>query len=187
MKKSLLFLSSLLLFFCLLIFPARTFFYACEGVNLWFHTILPSLLPFLILTSLLLETGAARRISARAEVFFQTVFGLSPAGFYALFLGLFCGFPMGARITAQLYEAEEIDRNEACYLLSRNAWFIPLRFPLLMPDHIPVRQLLPLAFLLPEHPAGRAHFCSEQRYCSSLSGILQSCCISLLHRLMQSS
>ena len=34
-------------------------------------------LPFLILTSLLLETGAARRISARAEVFFQTVFGLS--------------------------------------------------------------------------------------------------------------
>ena len=102
MKKSLLFLSSLLLFFCLLIFPARTFFYACEGVNLWFHTILPSLLPFLILTSLLLETGAARRISARA----------------ALFLGLFCGFPMGARITAQLYEAEEIDRNEACYLLT---------------------------------------------------------------------
>ena len=69
----------------------------------------------------------------------------------------------------------------------RNAWFIPLRFPLLMPDHIPVRQLLPLAALLPEHPAGRAHFCSEQRYCSSLSGILQSCCISLLHRLMQSS
>ena len=54
MKKSLLFLSSLLLFFCLLIFPARTFFYACEGVNLWFHPILPSLLPFLILTSLLL-------------------------------------------------------------------------------------------------------------------------------------
>ena len=85
MKKSLLFLSSLLLFFCLLIFPARTFFYACEGVNLWFHTILPSLLPFLILTSLLLETGAARRISARAEVFFQTVFGLSPAGFSAVF------------------------------------------------------------------------------------------------------
>ena len=25
---------------------------------------------------------------------------------------------MGARITAQLYEAEEIDRNEACYLLT---------------------------------------------------------------------
>lgn len=118
MKKSLLFLSSLLLFFCLLIFPARTFFYACEGVNLWFHTILPSLLPFLILTSLLLETGAARRISAPCRSFFQTVFGLSPAGFYALFLGLFCGFPMGARITAQLYEAEEIDRNEACYLLT---------------------------------------------------------------------
>lgn len=52
------------------------------------------------------------------KFFFQTVFGLSPAGFYALFLGLFCGFPMGARITAQLYEAEEIDRNEACYLLT---------------------------------------------------------------------
>lgn len=118
MKKSFLFVSSLLLFFCLLIFPAQTFFYACEGVNLWFHTILPSLLPFLILTSLLLETGAARRIPARAEILFQTVFGLSSAGFYALFLGLLCGFPMGARITAQLYEADEIDRGEAYYLLT---------------------------------------------------------------------
>ena len=112
MKKSLLFLSSLLLFFCLLIFPARTFFYACEGVNLWFHTILPSLLPFLILTSLLLETGAARRILCRVSKFFSNGFRSFPAGFYALFLGLFCGFPMGARITAQLYEAEEIDRTK---------------------------------------------------------------------------
>lgn len=68
MKKSLLFLSSLLLFLSSYLSRAD-FFYACEGVNLWFHTILPSLLPFLILTSLLLETGAARRISARAEVF----------------------------------------------------------------------------------------------------------------------
>ncbi len=118
MKKSFLFFSSLLLFFCLLIFPARTFFYACEGVNLWFHTVLPSLLPFLILTSLLLETGAARRIPARAERFFQMIFGLSSSGFYALFLGLLCGFPMGARITAQLYETGTIDRNEACYLLT---------------------------------------------------------------------
>ena len=68
MKKSLLFLSSLLLFFCLLIFPARTFFYACEGVNLWFHTILPSLLPFLILTSLLLgETFRLEHGVAAAE------------------------------------------------------------------------------------------------------------------------
>ncbi len=118
MKKSLLFLSSLLLFFCLLIFPARTFFYACEGVNLWFHTILPSLLPFLILTSLLLETKAARRISAVQKFFFQTVFRSFPGWVLCTFLGLFCGFPMGARITAQLYEAEEIDRNEACYLLT---------------------------------------------------------------------
>ena len=97
MKKSLfisLFPASF--FSVFLSFPRGLFFYACEGVNLWFHTILPSLLPFLILTSLLLETGAARRISARAEVFFQTVFGLSPAGFYALFLGLFCGFSHGS-------------------------------------------------------------------------------------------
>ena len=110
MKKSLLFLSSLLLFFCLLIFPARTFFYACEGVNLWFHTILPSLLPFLILTSLLLETGAARRISARAEVFFQTVFGLSPAGFYALFLGLFCGCNLKLRSMGRQQFADPFTR-----------------------------------------------------------------------------
>ena len=93
MKKSLLFLSSLLLFFCLLIFPARTFFYACEGVNLWFHTILPSLLPFLILTSLLLETGAARRISARAEVFFKRFSVIPRLGFMHFFSVFSAVFP----------------------------------------------------------------------------------------------
>ena len=118
MNKSLLFASSLLLFFCLLIFPARIFSYACEGVNLWFHTILPSLLPFLILTSLLLASDASQLLPDCAESFLMAVFGLSPGGFYALFLGLFCGFPMGARIIAQLYDSHEIDRNEACYLLT---------------------------------------------------------------------
>lgn len=93
MKKSLLFLSSLLLFFCLLIFPARTFFYACEGVNLWFHTILPSLLPFLILTSLLLETGAARRISARAKFFFKRFSVFPRLGFMHFFSVFSAVFP----------------------------------------------------------------------------------------------
>lgn len=118
MKKYLLFVFSLLLFSCLLIFPARTFSYACSGVNLWFHTVLPSLLPFLILTSILLQTNILQRILFPVETIFQTVFGLSSYGFYALFLGLLCGFPMGARVTAQLYETGNIDRAEACYLLT---------------------------------------------------------------------
>ena len=94
MKKSLLFLSSLLLFFCLLIFPARTFFYACEGVNLWFHTILPSLLPFLILTSLLLETGAARRSRLPVQKFFFKRFSVFPRlGFMHFFSVFSAVFP----------------------------------------------------------------------------------------------
>lgn len=93
MKKSLLFLSSLLLFFCLLIFPARTFFYACEGVNLWFHTILPSLLPFLILTSLLLEQEP-RGGSLPVQKFFFKRFSVFPRlGFMHFFSVFSAVFP----------------------------------------------------------------------------------------------
>lgn len=92
MKKSLLFLSSC--FFFLSSYLSRAdFFYACEGVNLWFHTILPSLLPFLILTSLLLETGAARRISARAEVFFKRFSVFPRLGFMHFFSVFSAVFP----------------------------------------------------------------------------------------------
>ncbi|MDD7741065.1 MAG: sporulation protein [Fusicatenibacter sp.] len=116
-RKGILFLILFLLLY-LLLFPEEALKSSCVGVNLWFHTILPSLLPFLILSKILVDTGTIRTILHPLEPFFCYFFGLSAEGAYAWILGMFCGFPMGARLTAELYQKGRIEREEAEYLLT---------------------------------------------------------------------
>ncbi len=115
-KAALLFL--LPLFFYMLFFPKEAFTYSLSGLELWFHTVLPSLLPFMILSGFFIGTGKIEKILGRFSRFFYIVFGVTPWGAYALLLGLFCGYPMGARLTAELYSHRKISRTEACYLLT---------------------------------------------------------------------
>lgn len=102
----------------LLLCPQTAFTYAKTGLMLWFYTLLPSLLPFLILSSLLLKTRYMDRFIHVSEALWQKIFSLSPQGAYALFLGIFCGYPMGAKITADLYREQRISKKEASYLLT---------------------------------------------------------------------
>ena len=118
MKK--LFLPFTLLFFLffLLLFPARAFSYAKAGLMLWFYTLLPSLLPFMILSNICIKTGLLDKLFEAPKKFWKKTFALSPSGAYALCMGLFCGYPMGAKITADLYLEKRISKQEASYLLS---------------------------------------------------------------------
>lgn len=50
--------------------------------------------------------------------FWKKAFALSPSGAYALCMGIFCGYPMGAKITADLYAEHRISKQEASYLLT---------------------------------------------------------------------
>lgn len=107
------------LFFCLLLlFPRQALEGAKAGLMLWFFTLLPSMLPFLILSSLFVQLGVLENLFCRGSRFFGRVFALSPQGAYALLMGIFCGYPMGAKVTADLYQNRHISRQEADYLLT---------------------------------------------------------------------
>ena len=102
----------------LLFFPKTAAQYAKSGLMLWFNTLLPSMLPFMILSSLLIKTGFLEKLLSRTKGFWKSVFGLTPMGGYGLLMGIFCGYPMGAKTAADLYQDHRISRQEACYLLT---------------------------------------------------------------------
>lgn len=106
----------------LLFFPKHALVHAKTGLMLWFYTLLPSLLPFLILSNLLLHTGILDNFMQKSQIFWRKCFGLSSQGAYALVLGIFCGYPMGAKITADLYEKHRISKEEASYLLTFSSY-----------------------------------------------------------------
>lgn len=102
----------------MLLFPKKVLADSLAGLDLWFHTVLPSLLPFMILSNVLIGANVVSRLMRPFSGFFRHVLGLSPEGGYAWLLGLFCGFPMGARLTGDMYRQHRISREEAGYLLT---------------------------------------------------------------------
>ena len=118
MKKKIILLSVILLLLFLLCYPAEALAAARNGLKLWLETLLPTLLPFMILTGILVHTDWITKILQPTAPFFKVVFGLSPGGAYVFLLGLLTGYPMGAKLTADLYYAGKISRQEAEYLLT---------------------------------------------------------------------
>ena len=105
-------------FLIMLIFPRQTFEGASNGLLLWFQIILPTLLPFIILSNLLIHTNAVTYISTIVKPFVQRLFRVSDYGCYAVFVGFLCGYPMGAKVVADLIQTEKISQKEGQYLLS---------------------------------------------------------------------
>lgn len=118
MKQLLYYLSFTCFLLFLLCFPKTAAEYAKTGLMLWFNTLLPSMLPFMILSGLLIKTGFLEKLLSFTGKFWEKAFGLTPLGGYGLLMGIFCGYPMGAKTAADLYRNQRISRQEASYLLT---------------------------------------------------------------------
>ena len=87
------------------------------GLTLWYTSVLPSLLPFLIVSSLMMKTGLFRYLNRLYAPLLCRIFRISEDGCYAVLMGFLCGFPMGAKVTADLVREQHISREEGTYLL----------------------------------------------------------------------
>lgn len=93
---------------------------AAEGLVLSQSTIIPSLLPLLIIFLLIMKTGA-KDVLAKAFGFICTyAFNLPQVAFPAVFLGLAGGYPTGALLTQELLLNGDIDERQAQRLLKFN-------------------------------------------------------------------
>ena len=92
--------------------------YAYLGLRLWARNMIPSLLPFMILSGIILRMGIAERFAGLFSPLLGRIFRASKAACYAMVIGYLCGFPMGARTVSELYERGLLSEKEARWLLS---------------------------------------------------------------------
>ncbi len=100
-----------------------------EGLALCARAIVPSLFPFMVLSELLVATGAGECLTAPLARPLGKILGLSRAGCSAVVLGLLCGFPVGARCAIMSYEKGSMERTEcervlACSSIPSSAFLI---------------------------------------------------------------
>ncbi|MBR1444448.1 MAG: hypothetical protein IJ583_13070 [Firmicutes bacterium] len=102
----------------IIIFPKEILSASKSGLILWFNTVLPSLLPFIICTELLFRLDFVRLLGSFLDPLMRKVFRIGGCGSFALISGLFSGYPIGAKVTCDLYSKDLISRADALRLLS---------------------------------------------------------------------
>ncbi len=105
-------------FFIMLLNPESVFQGASLGILLWFQTVLPTLLPFVLISGLLIQTNALFYLSCFFGPALSKIFGTSPHAAFPIIAGFLCGYPMGAKTTADLVKMNYLSTREGCYLLS---------------------------------------------------------------------
>lgn len=108
---------ALYLIFLMLRYPALALEYASTGLNLWFVKMVPTLLPFMILSGIMIRMNLTERFVALLHPLLHFIYGTSRNGSYTIVMGFLCGFPMGARIVGELYEQHKLSRAESASLL----------------------------------------------------------------------
>ncbi|MGI6168352.1 MAG: sporulation integral membrane protein YlbJ [Christensenellales bacterium] len=125
MKKSFIFLS-LLFAITLAAFPQACAAAAKEGLELFLYVVLPSLLPFFIASSLLLSTGVLHTLSRYMQPLMRPLFRCPGDSAYVFALSIVSGYPLGAKLTAQLVEDGRLSVDEALRTLSFSSTSGPL-------------------------------------------------------------
>ncbi|MDD2972964.1 MAG: hypothetical protein PHE02_12640 [Lachnospiraceae bacterium] len=108
----------LILLYFLLFHAKSCVQFASQGLLVWFQTMIPTLLPFMIVTSMMILLQVHRSFIRILEPFLYRIYHINGDSIYCVVFGFLCGFPMGARIVAQLYDQKYISKTEGQYLLS---------------------------------------------------------------------
>lgn len=102
----------------MVIYPKEAFESARAGFNLWLNVVFSSLLPFFILSEMLMGFGVVNFIGVLLEPLMRPLFNVPGVGAFALSMGLASGYPMDAVITCKFRQNQMCTEVEAERLLA---------------------------------------------------------------------
>ena len=108
----------LLLTVCILTNSALSLSYASLGLELWFQKMVPSLLPFMILSGIMVRLNLTEKLAMSVYPVVGRLYRVRKNVCYCMLLGFLCGFPMGAKVTGELLERGQLTHREAEFLLA---------------------------------------------------------------------
>lgn len=128
MKKILGVFFFVFLTFCMLTNSSLSLAYAALGLRLWYEKMVPVLFPFMVLSGTLIRMGLVESLIRPIRPFFGKLFRISDPAVYTILMGFLCGFPMGARTTAEFRNRQELSVAEGQFLLAFCNNFGPVYF-----------------------------------------------------------
>jgi sporulation integral membrane protein YlbJ len=118
LKTILLSLFVIILAGSLISYPKESFEASIRGLNMWWEIVFPSLLPFFIISEMLIGFGVVKFIGVLLEPFMRPLFKVPGVGGFVWAMGMASGFPAGAKLTARLRQEGQLTQIEAERLVS---------------------------------------------------------------------
>ena len=97
----------------IIISPLKFITAGMNGISAWTFNVLPSVLPFIILTKMLSNLGVIEKLCHPFKPIFHRLYGTSSLSAYVFFMSILSGYPVGSKIIADLYEENKISRTDA--------------------------------------------------------------------------
>lgn len=107
-----------LLTISLVLYPKDSLDAAKDGMSLFFNVVFPSLLPFFILSEVMLALGVVHFIGVLFTPLMRPLFNVPGEGAFVLSMGLAAGYPMDAVITSRFRKGKMCTRVEGERMLA---------------------------------------------------------------------
>ncbi|MCU6761275.1 Uncharacterized protein conserved in bacteria [uncultured Roseburia sp.] len=114
-----------LLLIYLLLFPKQMAADTAFGLLLWYKNVVPTLLPFCIISYIIIQSNLYHTIFRQILSLLPGKRVIRPETLYPICLGFVCGFPIGSKLTADMYALGHLNAKEATKLCAISNQFGP--------------------------------------------------------------
>lgn len=102
----------------MIVYPQTIFHAALRGLETWWKIAFPALLPFFVVSELLMGLGLVHFLGVLLEPIMRPLFNVPGSGAFVVAVGYTSGAPIGASLTAQLRKQNLCTKTEAERLMA---------------------------------------------------------------------
>ena len=96
------------------------------GINLWLNTLIPSILPFLLVSKLIVKYNILNILNDTFGIYLEKIFKISKKSSFVVLLSIITGFPSGSIYIKDLLDKNQISIMEANKLITFTSFSNPL-------------------------------------------------------------
>lgn len=96
----------------MVLYPKDSLTAALQGLAIWWDILFPALFPFLVISEILLGFGVVHFFGTLLDPLMRPIFRVPGIGGFVMAMGLISGYPVGARLTSQLWEQKLVNKVE---------------------------------------------------------------------------
>ena len=119
---------TLLLIFSIIAYPQIAFQSALKGMTIWWEVVFPALLPFMIISEIMIGFGMVHFMGVLLEPLMRPLFNVPGTGGFVMAMGFASGYPVGPKLATTLREKKLVSRSEGerlvCFTSTADPLFI---------------------------------------------------------------